>query len=104
MRRMDRAHRREQIRRLLERREREGLTYRELARRTGESPTTLAWWSSRLRRERSRSRGFVELVPRTGTGASRPGSFEIVLGSGRRVVTPADFEEGALRRLLAVLE
>ena len=64
---MDRAHRREQIRRLLERRDREGLTYRELARRTGESPRTLAWWGSRLRRERSRSRGFVERGREVGT-------------------------------------
>jgi hypothetical protein len=101
---MDRAHRREQIRRLLERRERQGLTYRELARQTGESPTTLAWWSSRLRRERGGSRGFVELVPKPGSTTPRPGSFEIVLGSGRRVVAPADFDEGALRRLLGVLE
>ena len=101
---MDRAHRREQIRRLLERRDREGLSYRELARRTGESPRTLAWWSSRLRRGRGRSRGFVELVAKPGSTAPRAGSFEIVLGSGRRVVAPAGFEEGALRRLLAVLE
>ena len=101
---MDRAHRLEQIRRLLERRDREGLTYRELARRTGESPRTLAWWGSRLRRGRSRSRGFVELVARPASAAPRAGSFEIVLGSGRRVVAPVDFDEGALRRLLVVLE
>jgi hypothetical protein len=101
---MSRAHRREQIRRLLKRRERQGLTYRELARQSGESPRTLAWWSSRLRRGRSRSRGFVELVPKSGSTAARGGSFEIVLGSGRRVVAPADFDEGALRRLLVVLE
>ncbi len=101
---MDRAHRREQIRRLLERRDREGLTYRELARQTGESPRTLAWWSSRLRRDRGRSRSFVELVARSSGAESRRGNFEIVLGSGLRVVAPADFEEGALRRLLAVLE
>ena len=104
MRRMDRAHRREQIRRLLERRERQGLTYRELARQTGESPRTLAWWSSRLRRARSRSRGFVELVAKPASTAPRAGSFEIVLGSGRRVLAPAEFDEGALRRLLAILE
>ncbi len=101
---MDRAHRRVQIRGLLEQRDREGLTYRELARQTGESPTTLAWWRNRLRRERRGLMRFVELVPKSSGTTSRGGTFEIVLRSGRRVVASAEFEEGALRRLLGVLE
>jgi hypothetical protein len=83
---MDRAHRREQIRRLLERRERQGLTYRELDRQTREPLTTLAWWSSRLRRERSGSRGFVELVPKGGSTAPGGANFEMVLDSGSGVL------------------
>jgi transposase-like protein len=94
------------MRRLLERREREGLSYRELARKSGESPQTLSWWSHRLRRERTgrRGRAFVELVAaRTSRGAGTE-SFEVVLASGRRIRFGAGFDEGALARLVALLE
>ena len=40
--------RREQMHRLLRRREREGLTYAELAELTGEQAHTLSWWASLL--------------------------------------------------------
>ena len=51
--------------RLLALREREGLTYREAARRGGVSAGSLAWWSWRLRQPHQSSRrsraAFVEV-------------------------------------------
>ena len=100
------ATRRERMRRLLERREREGLTYEELARRSGERAGTLSWWSHHLRQEgaRRRSRAFVELVPARTRRESGAEGFEVVLLSGRRIRTGAEFNEGALARLVALLE
>lgn len=37
------------------------------------------------------------------SGRSGP-DFEVVLTSGRRILVPVDFEDGALRRLVQVLE
>jgi hypothetical protein len=103
---MDRSKRREQMRRLLERRERYGLTFRELAEQSGESPGTLAWWNHRFRRERPgrRSRGFVELVARGPAREAGRADLEVVLGCGRRIVVGRDFDEAALRRVVAALE
>ena len=106
MRGMDGTARRERMRRLLERREREGLTYRELARRSGESAGTLSWWSHRLRHEggRKRPNGFVELIPARSPRERGAEGFEIELLSGRRIRVGAEFEERALARLVALLE
>ena len=65
---MTRRHTRSEIAAILDRRDREGLTYEELAERTGVAKSTLSWWSWRRRREggqRKRSeriRGFAEVV------------------------------------------
>jgi len=95
---MSREERRERIRRLLERREREGLTYRELAELSGESANTLAWWASRLRQEV----GFVELVSEEDSDDGEKERLEIVLANGVRVVVPVRFEERELERVLRV--
>jgi len=59
---MTKRHRREEIARLLEQRERGGLTYRELSQRCGLSPRTLSWWAWKLRREGAGSSpAFVEV-------------------------------------------
>lgn len=103
---MDATPRREEIRRLLERREREGLTYPELARESGLSPKTLSWWSWRLGRGKRRHKGraFVELVPseHADDGAGR--EFDVRLRSGQRILLSRDFDEEALGRLVKVLE
>lgn len=96
--------RREQMRRYLQRREREGLTYAELAVVTGERAHTLSWWAWKLRSERAEeSPAFVELevadeMPTAGSG------IEIVLSSGRRLVVQPGFDEETLRRAVAALE
>ena len=65
--------RRAEIAALLARREREGLTYAELAEIAGIAKTTLSWWSWRLRKERAEEPGFVEVAvaPEPGAPASR---------------------------------
>lgn len=103
---MERSARHERMRGLLRRREREGLTFEELARQSGERRGTLAWWSHRLRQERRgrRGRAFIELVPARTSRAAGGGDFEVVLLSGRRIRVAGDFDEGALARLVALLE
>lgn len=103
--------REEQMRRLLERREREGLTYRQAATlEPGVSINMLFWWRKRLARtssaapavERSSPAAFVELASsRPSSSASR---IEIVLERGRRVVVDAAVDESALQRVVRALE
>jgi len=91
-------------------REEQGLTLRELSRRTGVPAGTLGYWSWRLQREassgRSRgraSKGFVELIPDSEAGTAA-GHVEIVLGGGRRVVIRGEVDESALRRVVRALD
>lgn len=96
--------RRTEIGRWLAVREREGLTFRELARRSGICAGTLGHWAWRLRRERKRAGSFVELVtsPQALDGASS--RVEIVLRGERRVIVDAGIEVEALARVLAAVE
>lgn len=103
--------RREEVRRLLQRRTTEGLTYRELSKRSGVPAGTLAWWSSRLRHEgRARSEAFVELsaavnVEREEARHEVEGAaLEVVLGGGRRLIVRPGFDEAELVRLVHALE
>ena len=48
---MAQQHRRREMERLLHRRERQGLTYRELSEDSGIPIPTLSWWSQKLKRE-----------------------------------------------------
>lgn len=95
------------MRRLLARREREGLTFAELSQQSGVPLGTLASWSSRLRSEGSAELGgFVELTPpeELPQGAIDSARLEVVLGRGRRVLVPSGFEEDELLRLIRALE
>jgi hypothetical protein len=88
-------------------REREGLTFRELARRSGICAGTLGHWAWRLRRERAdgrkRERGFVELVAETTMPAASSSRVEIVLRDERRVIVDSGIEVEALARVLAAV-
>jgi hypothetical protein len=102
------SKRREEIERLLERRDREGLTYAEVARIAGIRPSTVTTWAWRLRREgrrparRSGRQSFVEIVPRD---CERDGArVEIELRSGRRVIVPAEVGPEQLTRIVRALE
>jgi hypothetical protein len=91
----------------LARRERLGLTLRELSRETGVPAGTLGHWAWKLRTEGSDKRvarsGFVELV--SGAGASdESGPIEIVLERGRRLVVKGEVDEAALQRVVRALE
>jgi hypothetical protein len=100
-----------QMRRLLERREREGLTYRQAAAlEPGVSINMLFWWRRRLTRrssaapavERTSPAGFVELA--SARPALPASHIEIVLERGRRVVVDAEVDESALQRVVRALE
>jgi hypothetical protein len=102
--------RREQVRRWLARRDRHGLTFRELSDETGVPIGTLASWAWKLRQKGPGqeahgrpSHGFVELVGDPDRGGSR-GGIEIVLAGGRRVVVPDEVDEDRLVRVVRALE
>ncbi len=97
-------NRREQMRRHLRRRDREGLTYAELAELTGESRHTLSWWAWKLRQAGApEGPGFVELEVTAEPPVDDAG-VEVVLEGGRRLVLRPDFDEETLRRAVAALE
>jgi transposase-like protein len=87
--------------RALARREKEGLSYRELARELGISSGTLYAWARRLRREKEEKGriSFVEVAP---PDVPRP-AIEVVLGS-RRLRVGRGFDRETLRRLVEALE
>lgn len=90
---------------------RSGKTSKEFAAETGINPSTLLWWSTKLRadrrvtkaagstRQRFESLPLVEL-----SGGVIDDRFELELGGGRRLRIPPSFDAGALGRLLAVLQ
>ncbi len=111
-----------------------GLTAKEYAAEVGLNANTLAHWGWRLRGEEQAKprrkpakagrgqRGWLEVVAPGGDstvatiemdadggaggrlGSSMTGWFELVMGSGRVIRVPAEFDGQALSRLLAVLE
>ena len=103
---MRKPDRREEMRRLLARRQREGLTFAELSRQTRIPVGTLAWWSSRLRSEPAGDRaGFVELKAEVDPQVPpRDDRIEVVLVRGRRLIVPRGFDAGEVLRLVRALE
>ncbi|MGE3173058.1 MAG: hypothetical protein AB7O97_10575 [Planctomycetota bacterium] len=86
---------------LLARRERDGLSLRELSDRSGIPLGTLSWWSWRLRQDAvDTAGGFVEVVaaePRADRGAL------IRLGSDLEIEVPAETDVTWLRDLVSAL-
>jgi NADH:ubiquinone oxidoreductase subunit len=98
--------RREQVARLLRRRERHSLTYRELSEESGIPSRTLAWWSWKLRQERESPRG-CELVPVEvieDESDELSGTIEIVIGGGMSVIVPTTASEALLQRVLRAVK
>lgn len=92
------------MRRLLARREREGLTLAELSGRSGVPAGTLGWWASRLRRETPT--GFIELVERVAPPevSGSAGRIELLLRDGLRVLVPGGADADEVQRLVRALE
>ena len=108
---METADRAEQMRRLLERREREQLTYRQAAAlEPGVTVNQLFWWRRRLfgrsstasAAAASRARGFVRLVEAQAAGADE--RVEIALTNQRRLIVSAELSDAVLSRLVRLLE
>jgi transposase-like protein len=97
----------EEIRELLGEYERSGLTQQAFAETKGVSLSSVSLWL-RKARAGALSRGEEilpapsRLVPVT-IRSSAPSSFELVIPSGATLRIPADFDPGALERLLTLL-
>lgn len=87
-----------------------GLSAEEFAAEIGVNAGTLRQWKYSLNREERGSArhasasavpAFVEVTPASAAGATE---FQLELGAGRRLHIPSNFDDGALRRLLSLLE
>jgi hypothetical protein len=83
--------------RLIARRDRDGLTWRETAESEGVPLPTLMDWARRLR-----GSGFVELA--AGDGSEPVDRVEVVLRSGRRLLVPLGVASEELFALVVLLE
>ena len=100
-----------QMRRVLGRWQRSGLTLREFGEKRGIPPSTLSWWRQVFRRaneEEGNSAAaenavvFTE-VPKPSNVPRTSAVLEIVLPSGHLVRVPAGADTGTLRRVLQAL-
>jgi len=98
---MKRRHSRPDIERLLARRARRGLTFRELSEESGIPIPTLSYWASKLRRE---ERPEVEFVPVEIEEEEMAGTISIETASGLRLRVEPGFDEAHLTRVLSVLD
>ncbi len=84
-----------------------GQTPAEFAEHEGIKIQRLERWQRRLASDQPvEPPAFVELRPRASRESESAGTsmFEVVVGAGRVVRVPPDFDSSALRRLLAVVE
>ena len=97
-----------EVERWLRVREREGLSFAEISRRSGIPVGTLANWSQRLRRDdgREAATGFVEAVAIGAAGGEREGDGDLVTvrsASGARLELRGRFADRVITRLLEQL-
>ncbi len=101
-----RHHDRDEIRRLLEVRTAENLTFKELAARTG-IPVHVFHHRAQQDNRAARaapSSGFVEVVTSSmATAPPSPSGIELLLPGGVRVQLRLDFDKATLTRLLAAV-
>jgi len=98
------------MRRWLARRERLGLTLRELSVETGVPAGTLGHWAWKLRREGAAgetsggSARFVALVASGAEASAADGRIEIVLPGDRRVIVSGAVDEATLARVMKAVQ
>jgi hypothetical protein len=95
-----RAEREVRVREWLAVREREGLTFRELSKRSGIGIPKLLYWD----RKGKNRQAFVEVEVTPASASASRDPFEVMLRSGERVLVPARFDAASLRELISVLE
>jgi len=106
---MAQRHRRSEIVRLLRKRARRGLTYRELSEESGIPAPTLAWWSRKLEQEAGSGHGEIEELELVPVEVADDGpvesetAIEIAIGDEIRLMVPASASEDHLRRVLRVM-
>jgi len=96
-----RIERREEMAGLLARREREGLSYRELSEQCGIPAATLSWWSHRLRAE-SRP-AFAEVTVVDAEGSAGDSSGVLIRVDDVTVEVARDFDAAVLARVIDVV-
>jgi len=99
---MKRRQKRERMKRLLARRERHGWSWSELSRRSGLPAWKLRWWQRRFASDEIGRGGRFAQVVVVEPQQHRP-ALEVVLASAARIVVPADFDAGHLKRLVKAL-
>ena len=101
-----------QMRRVLERWQRSGLTLREFGEKRGIPPSTLSWWRQVFRRAGEEgvnstavenAVAFTE-VPRPAKVPRTPAPLEIVLHNGHLVRVPAGADTDTLQQVLRALQ
>jgi hypothetical protein len=100
---MKQPHPRPDIQRLLERRARHGLTFREISEESGIPIPTLSYWASKQRREGGAGEPVAQFVPVAIEGDDQAGTIAIELGAAVRVTVERGFDEEHLSRVLSVL-
>jgi hypothetical protein len=106
---------RDEWRKRVERWRDSGLTAAEFAAETGINAGTLQFWQYKLKKRIGEGRSPKPVPPRPPLAASiielrapaaiaTDARFEVELANGRRLRVPADFDSGALRTLITVLE
>jgi transcriptional regulator with XRE-family HTH domain len=98
---MKRRHHRPDIVRLLARRARRGLTFRELSEESGIPIPTLSYWASKLRLEEASRAEFVPVEIEE--EEEEVGMISIETASGLRLRVEPGFDEAHLARVLSVL-
>jgi transposase-like protein len=87
-----------------------GVTAGEFARRLGVSESSLRWWSwklgstSRADTRKAKAQAMSPLTFVEMTAPLQRAPIEVALAGGVRVIVPADFDDAALERVLAVLD